>query len=320
MFRSRFARAGVLALTVAAVVAASLAAGSASGGTSTSKLKSILFVNPLPKYPQWEVIANCLASQAKALGIPESETGPVGPLNPTTMIQEIQQGIADKAGAIITFPASPAFGPVLAKARAQGIITGTMYGGGGSPTGQFNTGTDWTALGKLYVGALAGRTGAQHVALLVQAPTGVGKAFAAGFTEAAKATKNVTVVATGYTNDNPTTALQQATDILTAHPDVNVIASDMGTATTPTVSVVKSKHMVGKVIMLANGGSGGGITGAQQGVVYRFLLQNLCKEGTDAATAAAAVADGKPYKKQINVQTVMAGLANYKALTKKGWA
>jgi hypothetical protein len=74
------------------------------------------------------------------------------------------------------------------------------------------------------------------------------------------------------------------------------------------------------VIVLANGGSGGGIVGAQQHVVYRFLLQNLCAEGTAAASAAAAIAAGQPYQKQINVQTVMASLANYKTYTAKGWA
>lgn len=306
---------GAMALIVAGIAAAT----SPASATTPAKLKSILFVNPLPKYPQWEIIANCLAARAKALGVPESETGPVGPLNPTVMEQEIQQGIANKVGAIITFPASQGFIPLLAQARKAGIITGTMYGGAGSALGQFNTGTDWTALGKLYVGALAGRPGPQHVALLVQAPSGVGLAFADGFKEAARATKNVTVDAVGYTNDDPTTALQVATDILTAHPDVNVVASDMGTATTPTVSVVKSKHLVGKVIMLANGASGGGIVGAQQHVVYRFLMQNLCAEGTAAASAAVAIAAGKPYQKQINVQTVLADLGNYKTYEAKGW-
>src|ERR1700731_1034936 len=149
---------GVLATTL--VAGSLLAAGTQGASASQSvshathaKLKSILFVNPLPKYPQWALIANCLSKQAKALGVPESETGPVGTLNPTTMVQEIQQGIADKVGAIITFPASPAFIPVLSQARKAGIITGTMYGGGGSATGQFNTGVDWNALGRQYVDA-----------------------------------------------------------------------------------------------------------------------------------------------------------------------
>jgi ABC-type sugar transport system substrate-binding protein len=229
---------GAMALVVAGTAAATVPASA----TTSHKLKSILFVNPLPKYPQWEVIANCLAARAKTLGIPETETGPVGTLNPTTMIQEIQQGIANKVGAIVTFPASQGFIPLLAQARKAGIITGTMYGGAGSATGQFNTGTDWTALGKSFVAALAGRRGPQHVALLVQAPTGVGLAFADGFKAAAAATKNVTVATVGYTNDDPTTALQVASDILTAHPEVNVIASNLGTATTPTVSVIESKH------------------------------------------------------------------------------
>jgi ABC-type sugar transport system substrate-binding protein len=237
------------------------------------------------------------------------------------MIQEIQQGIADKAGAIITFPESAGFGPVLAQAKAKGIVTGTMYGGSGAPSGEFNAGANWTQLGAQYVAALAGRKGTQYVALLSQAAVGVGAAYDNGFKAAAAKTHgHVQVVAEGYTNDDPATAQQQAQDLLTAHPNINVFASNMGTATTPVVSVVKSKGLVGKVVMLANGGSGGGIVGAQQHVVYRFLMQNLCALGSESATLAEDIAIGAPHPSFWAVPTVLAGLGNYKKLAKKGWA
>ena len=72
-------------------------------------------------------------------------------------------------------------------------------------------------------------------------------------------------------------ALDESNALLNAHPEINVIASHMGTATTPAVSVVKQKGLKGKVVVLANGGAGGGIDGAKQGIVYKFLLQGLSR-------------------------------------------
>jgi ABC-type sugar transport system substrate-binding protein len=235
------------------------------------------------------------------------------------MIQEIQQGIADKSGAIITFPESNGFAPVLEQAKKAGIVTGTMYGGSGAPSGEFNAGSNWTLLGEQYVATIAERKGLQNVALLSQSPTGVGAAFDNGFKAAAAKTSNVKVVAEGYTNDDPATAQQQAEDLLTAHPNINVFASNMGTATTPVVSVVKAKGLVGKVVMVANGASGGGTVGAQEHVVYRFLMQNLCALGKESVTLAEDIATGAPHPSFWPVPTILASLSNYKKLQSEGW-
>jgi ABC-type sugar transport system substrate-binding protein len=320
-----FGRAGGLALLVGSLAIAGVTAGSSAAATRThaaGKPSSILFVNPLPKYPQWRLIGDCIAKAAKAAGVKETETGPTGTLNPTAMIAQVQQGISNKVGAIITFPASAGFGPVLQQAQKAGITTGTLYGSStGANTGaDVNTGVDWTALGKQYVAAIAARKGPQHVGLLAQAPDGPGKDWVDGFKAAAKATRNVTVTAVVYTGDDATKALDQSNALLTAHPDINVLASHMGTATPGASSAIKAKHDVGKVVMVANGGSGGGITGAKDGTVYRFLLQDLCTEGKDAVNAVIAKAEGKKTPTQISVDTVMAGLGTYKKYIAKGWA
>ncbi|HEX4660664.1 MAG TPA: substrate-binding domain-containing protein [Streptosporangiaceae bacterium] len=322
-----------LGLAVAACSSSTTGGSSTASGTSTSshsstaggsgtgakKLSSLLFVNPLPNYPQWKLIGQCMSAEAKTLGVPYTETGPTGVLNPVQMVQEISTGIANKTGAIVTFPASPAFGPVLQQAHQAGIITGTMYGGGGTATADFNAGVDWNALGRQYVAALAGRPGVQRVGLLAVSPTGVGKAFIDGFKLAAQGNKNIKVEAIIYTNDDPATTLSETNALLLAHPDINVLASHMGTSTTPVVSAIKAKGDIGKVVLLGNGANGGGSQGAQQGIVYRFLLQDLCTMGHDTVSTAADIAAGKPASKSIVIGTVMAGLNNYQSYLAKGW-
>lgn len=326
MRRSSPLRYSIGALVAVAVLAASACSTSTAGGSSTAgsstgtkKLSSLLFVNPLPNYSQWKLIGQCMSAEAKTLGVPYTETGPTGVLNPVQMVQEIQTGITNKAGAIVTFPASPAFGPVLQQAHKAGIITGTMYGGGGTAPADFNAGVDWNALGRQYVAALTGRPGIQRVGLLAVSPTGVGKAFVDGFKAAAAGNPNIKVEAIIYTNDDPATTLSETNALLLAHPDINVLASHMGTSTTPVISAIKAKGDVGKVVLLGNGANGGGSQGAQQGIVYRFLLQDLCAMGHEAVSTAADIAAGKPASKSIVIGTVMAGLNNYKSYLGKGW-
>jgi ABC-type sugar transport system substrate-binding protein len=208
---------------------------------------------------------------------------------------------------------------VLQQAHKAGIITGTMYGGAGTAPADFNAGVDWNALGRQYVAALAGRPGVQRVGLLAVSPTGVGKAFVDGFKSAAAGNPNIKVEAIIYTNDDPATTLSETNALLLAHPDINVLASHMGTSTTPVISAIKAKGDVGKVVLLGNGANGGGSQGAQQGTVYRFLLQDLCAMGHEAVSTAADIAAGKPASKSIVIGTVMAGLNNYKSYLAKGW-
>jgi ABC-type sugar transport system substrate-binding protein len=209
---------------------------------------------------------------------------------------------------------------VLASAKKAGIITGTMYGGGGSAIGEFNTGTDWSALGAAYAKTVGQRKGQQNVGLMAAAPTGDGLAFTDAFKQAAKTYPNITVVTTIYTNDDPATAGSEVSTLLLAHPNVNILATNMSTATEPVIADVKSAHDVGKVVLVALGGGAGALQGAQEGIVYRMLLQNLCVEGAQAAQAAVNVAAGKPGPAQINVQFAFAGLSNYQTYTSKGWS
>jgi len=315
--------AGALAAGLFAGCGSDSDSGSSSGSGTTSaeagKLESILFVNPLPNYPQWRLIGDCFRRAAEAQGIEASEAGSTGDLDPNEMLQQVQRGISAREGAIVTHPASAAFGPVLDQARAAGIVVGTMYGGEGTALGQFNTGPDFRALGRLFVEPLAERPGPQRVGLLAASPTGQAKDWVDGFKAAAAETDNVEVVGVVYTEDSPTKALSEANALLAAHPDINVLASHMGTATTPSVSAIKAKGLRGRAIMLANGGVGGGIEGAREGIVYRFMLQNLCKEGEDAVNAAVALAEGRTAPEQIEVEVAMVGLDDYETYEQRGW-
>ncbi|MBZ9922560.1 hypothetical protein LB579_33425, partial [Mesorhizobium sp. BR1-1-7] len=73
-------------IALACAASAFTAFGPATAGAAD--LSSILFVNPLPKYPAWRLIGDCVADRAKELNIPATESGPTtGNLDATIMIQ-----------------------------------------------------------------------------------------------------------------------------------------------------------------------------------------------------------------------------------------
>lgn len=311
----------VLRLAVSTASAALLVAASLAPAAAAAPIKSILFVNPLPQYPAWRLIGDCIAKEAKAKGIPETESGPTdGTLNTTVMMQQVQQGIANDVGAIITFPATAGFTPLLQQARKAGIMVGTLYGAGGTESGsQVNVGANFATVGQIMVQAIAKRPSEQNVGLMIQRPTGVGKAFSDAFVAEAAKTSNVKVIATVSTGDDASKALDQANALLTAHPEINVIASHMGTATQGAAAAIKAKGLVGKTVMVANGAAGGGKEGLEDGTVYELMMQNLCGAGTQIVDALVDINDGKTVADQLDVGVRMFGKDGLQTYIDQGW-
>jgi ABC-type sugar transport system substrate-binding protein len=321
----------LVGLTAALSVALGACAGTSSGkdsGSVSSKSgeKSVQFVNPLPNYPAWRTIGDCMKDEAKTRGVELTETGPTGQaIDANAMIEQIQQAIADKKGGIITLPASQAFGPLLKQAQGKGIVTATMYGDGAPSSGaDANVGSNWPELGAAYVQAIAARPGEQRVGLIAVSNTGVGKSWMDGFRAAAAKTKNVKVVGEVYTGDDSAKALAQTNALLTAHPELNVIATHMGTVTQGAVSALKARGLTGKVAFVGNGPDNGGKEALAGGAEYRMLVQGLCAAGKDALDAVADRLDGKvardpEHPQQIDVGTKMADKSNLDALLQNGW-
>lgn len=323
----------MIALAGTAALVASLAAcsdapigSSDTTGDNGIDAVSIQFVNPLPNYPAWRLIGDCMAEQAKARGVEFNETGPTGQaMDPTTMIEQIQGAIANKKSGIITLPASDAFGPLLQQARDAGIVTATMYGDGADGSGaDINVGINWTELGKVYIAEVEKLPGEKKVGIVTSADTGIGKLFMDGIKAAVAETEDIEIVGEVYTGDDSAKALAQTNALLTAHPDVNVILSNMGTATQGGISAIESKGLTGKVSFIGNGPDNGGKEGIENGSVYRFLLQALCDGGKNALNAVAdRIESGEApggAATLIDMGTRMATKDDYAEYVEKGWS
>ena len=310
-----------LRATGTTVIFAALASAMSLGQARAEVVENAYFVNPLPQFPAWRLIGDCMADRAEELDIDLTETGPTdGTLNTNVMIQQIQQGISNEVDALITFPASDGFVPQLEQAAAADIIVGTLYGAGYTASAsQTNVGADFGQIGQIMVEALEGREGDQNVGLLVQGPSGPGNEFEEGFRAAAGNAENVNVIAVAYTEDNPAKALDQSNALLAANPDINVIASHMGTATQGASATIKSRGMVGDVVVLANGAAGGGQEGLEDGTVYRIMMQDLCNAGAQILQGVVDLGEGKEVPAQIDVGIRMFSADEVQEFLDQGW-
>ena len=291
------------------------------GQARAEVVEEAYFVNPLPQFPAWRLIGDCMAERAEELDVNLTETGPTdGTLNTNVMIQQIQQAISNDVDALITFPASDGFVPQLEQAATADIIVGTLYGAGYTASAsQTNVGADFGQIGQIMVEALGGREGDQNVGLLVQGPSGPGNEFELGFRAAADIVDNVNVIAVAYTEDNPSKALDQSNALLAANPEINVIASHMGTATQGAAATIKSRGLTGDVVILANGAAGGGQEGLEEGTVYKIMMQDLCNAGAQILQGVVELGEGKQVPTQIDVGIRMFSADEVQEFLDKGW-
>jgi ABC-type sugar transport system substrate-binding protein len=314
-----------LALTLGASVTA---CGSSTDKSSTpgsgsgpSTLKTLQFVNPLPSEPVWKEISDCIGDQAEAKGLTYTASGPPAskPADSTVMIQQIQDATASGVDAIITFPASGAFGPVLQQAQKKGVVTATLYGDGTPESGAtVNAGVDWTQIGEQYVDAIAAMPGDHIVGLVAEGPTGIGKSWTDGVQAAADNTSNVKIAGTVYIGADASKALPQVTNLLTAHSDIDLVASNTGLMTQGAVSAIKAKHLEDKVKLLVINNANGGPEAVREGTAIGVYLQDLCDLGKRTVDGVVDASEGKKVP-LIAVNAVIANKDNLQEYLDKGW-
>jgi ABC-type sugar transport system substrate-binding protein len=314
-------RTAALAAGIAVVAALTgCSAGTAASGSSTDgKLKTVTFVNPLPDYPAWKVIGQCMAKEAKKKGLTFTQSGQSGSaLDATYMSNRIQQAIANKVDAIITFPASATqFDPLFTQAKKAGITTVTVESGDPT-TNDINVGTSFTEYGALAAETLANKGGTQYVGLVVASE--VNNPFVDGFkkwlSDHPKAP--VKLVDTRVDNADPTQTNGLVSAMLVAHPEINMFLTNEGAATSPIISVLKQKNLKGKVYLTTNSIYSGSVEGMKDGYVYSFLLQDMCGIGTDAIDSLVKFSNGTLKTKNVATKILFAEKDTYKKLTASG--
>ena len=287
-------------LAATAIIAATALAGCTTGLESTGAsgtprdLKTVTFINPLPDFPAWRVIGDCMKKEAQAKGLTFSESGPTGSAaDGQYMVDRMQQAIANNIDAIVTFPLTvDQFDPVFAEAKKAGIYVVTTEGGQ-TKNHDVNVGTSFKDFGELAAQTIGKIGTPQVVGFITSSSTGPDQTFIDSFTAYAQAHPElkITIADTRYDGADPTKSADLAAAMLTAHPDINHLVTNEGAITQPLAALLEQKGLKGKVYITSNSIYGGSVEGMKAGYVYSFLLQDMCGIGTQAIDALIAYHD-----------------------------
>lgn len=333
----KHARAGSwsVALAALAVGCVALAACSSSGATAVGSsagsvpaesgspappLKSIEMINPAPGTAAWDAVSSCFMAEAKKRGVSAKVVGTPGDnFNTAKALDFISQ--AQAAGvsgiAVNTAGGASTFEPALAAAKRKGMLVATMESGDATAARNFDVGIDIPTYARKVAALIASMPGQKNVAILTIALTGTPKIFSDTLAKAITADHSVKIVTTVPDNGDVTKDADLTGNILTAHPQTNVIvAVNVGT-TAGVVTALKEHNAVGKTALVGLTLEDPAKAGLRSGAVAAVYVQHICDVGTLTVDKFIAAAQGKTVPPDIPVQTAFATKANYTTFDSK---
>jgi ABC-type sugar transport system substrate-binding protein len=305
-------------VTLAACGSSSSPGGSPGSAASSpgkpAKLTSIFFANPLPAYPDWATANKCFESETAKLGIKGVTQGPTGlQVNDQFVLDRISQAIAQKYGALMAVPITPsAYEPLFQRAKKQGMEIATLNTGTATTTQNLEVGTDYGTQGAKVAANIGKRHGQQKVGIITNAAGGIGDVIINAFKSHLPA--NVKVVATAFDGGDPSKTVDVAEQLLTAHPETNILFSWEGTAVAGISTAIKEKGKAGKVFGVVNDLTPQVVDGIRGGTIYGTSRQHFCDMAKKAVDMLVAVSQGKQVPATTDTGTTFVTKANLDAV------
>jgi ABC-type sugar transport system substrate-binding protein len=239
------------------------------------------------------------------------------------MITRVQQGISTGYSALITWPdASPAaFDALFKTAKGKGMLVGTFYDGGSTTNQNVDVGTDFGEAAKQAVASLAKRKGQQNIGQITISDTAPAKTFTDALVAAAAKTKNVKLIASVFDGGDATKDVDLSVNMLTAHPEVNVLVSPEGAATPGMVSGVNQTNSKGKVVLVMNGTANGGSQALDAGIGYSASVSDICNAGKTMVDSLIKIKKGQTTPAFLPIPVLFVTKANYQHYVNTlGWS
>jgi ABC-type sugar transport system substrate-binding protein len=281
------------ALAVAACGSSSESDSTSGAASSKGGVKSIFFANPLPAYPDWATADRCFKAETKKLGIKGVTQGPTGlQVNDQFVLDRISQAIAQKYDGLMAVPITPsAYEPLFQRAKKSDMKIATLNTGDATKTQNFTVGTDYSVQGAQVAKNIGMRSGQQNVGIITNQAGGIGDTIINAFKE--NLPPNVKVVATAFDGADPNKTADATGQMLTAHPEINIVFSWEGTAVAGITTAIKEKKKTGKVFGVVNDLTDQVVDGINDGTIYGTSRQHFCEMAKKSVDMLVDVSKGK---------------------------
>lgn len=258
------------------------------GSTAMAAQKRFVLITMDSMDEHWLSVRKGAEDKAKELGVTLQFRAPAGKVDPYEQTRMVEDAINQRADAILLAPSdSAALAPVVDRAIDSGIPVVIIDSPVESEGYVTFLATDNYAAGGLAADTLAKLIDSKGKVAIINAQPGAGTAIArsSGFTDRVKeAYPKIKVVAIQYSNGDKSIALNQATDIMTANPD---LAGFYGSNEGSTVGISRALEESGSSIPLVGFDfSQDTIIGLKNGTIDATMVQDPVRMGYEGVESA----------------------------------
>jgi len=252
----------------------------------------------------WQTVHAGAEAAGKDLGVEIVWNGPAQETDYTGQINIVEDAINRRVDGIVLAPShGEALVPIVERAQREGIPV-TIFDSGISTDRYVSyVATDNQQGGVVAAERLAERLGGKgKVAILgVKAGSVSTDQREQGFQETIKQKyPGIQIVAFLYGEADRAKSLDRASDILTAHADLNGIFASNESSTVGAVQAIKQKGLAGKVVLGGFDSSPNLIDDLKAGAIDSLVLQNPFKMGYEGVKTIVARLDGQQPSRQID--------------------
>lgn len=245
----------------------------------------------------WQSVQAGADAAAKEAGVEIIWKGPAQETDYTAQINIVEDAINQRVSGIVLAPShNEALVPVVERARREGIPV-TIFDSGISTENYVSyVATDNRAGGVIAAERLAEKLGGKgRIAIIgVKAGSVSTDEREQGFQETIKQKyPGIEVVAFQYGEANPAKSLDRATDILTAHANLDGLFASNESSTVGAVQAIKQKGLAGKVVLVGFDSSPNLIEDLKAGAIDSLVLQNPFKMGYEGVKTLVSKLNGQ---------------------------
>lgn len=293
----------------------SKAAGSSAPAESVAagKTLEVVLITMDSMDEHWLYVKAGAQAKADELGnINLTFTAPAGKTDPNEQVRMVEDAITRKVDALLLAPLDKAaLAPPVEKAKAAGIPVIIID----SPvdTEEYDAffSTDNEQAARMAADELAKLIGEKGKVAIINAQAGSGTAMLRenGFKDQMKEKyPNIEIVSVQYSEGDKAKALNQATDIMTANPDLAGFYACNEGSTVGVAQAIAQKNVAGKIMVVGFDISNDTINALKENHIQATLVQNPYQMGFLGLQAAVDVINGLEVERHVDtgVQVITA--------------
>lgn len=252
----------------------------------------------------WQSVHAGAETAAKEAGVEIMWKGPEHESDSAAQINIVEDAINRRVDGIVLAPThKDALVPIVERAGRENIPVAIFDSGIGTENYVSYVATNNLQGGAVAAERLAAKLGGKgKIAILgVKAGSVSTEQREQGFADTIKQKyPGIEIVAFQYGEADRARSLDRATDILTAHPELNGFFASNESSTVGVVQALKQKGLAGKIILVGFDSSPNLIDDLKAGAIDALVLQNPFKMGYESVKAMVAKLNGQTPPKVID--------------------